>query len=85
MRIEILTIFPEMFGPFLDTGIVRIAQEKGLLAVSLRELREYAPDKRRSIEDRPVGVEDHQLLEYVWDNPHDLECRKRLRTIARDR
>jgi len=37
------------------------------------------------LEVREVGVEDHQLLEYVWDNPHDLAARKKLRTIARDR
>jgi len=37
------------------------------------------------LEAREVGAEDHELLEYVWDNPHDLEGRKRLRTIARDR
>jgi tRNA (guanine37-N1)-methyltransferase len=55
MKVEILTIFPEMFGPFLDTGMVRIAREKGMLDVSLRNFRDYAEDKRGTVDDRPHG------------------------------
>jgi tRNA (guanine37-N1)-methyltransferase len=55
MRIRILTIFPDLFGPSLETGMVRIAREKGILDVSLRNIRDYADDRRGTIDDRPHG------------------------------
>jgi tRNA (guanine37-N1)-methyltransferase len=55
MRFDILTIFPEMFrGPF-DFGIVRRARERGLVEIVVHDLREFATDKHRSVDDRPFG------------------------------
>jgi len=55
MRFDILTIFPEMFrGPF-DFGIVRRARERGLIEIVVHDLREFATDKHRSVDDRPFG------------------------------
>jgi tRNA (guanine37-N1)-methyltransferase len=55
MRIDILTIFPGMFrGPF-DYGIVRRARERGLVEIVVHDLREFATDKHRTVDDRPFG------------------------------
>jgi len=55
MRIDILTIFPEMFrGPF-DLSIIKRARDKGLLQLHLHDLRDYASDKYRSVDDYPYG------------------------------
>ncbi len=55
MRIQVLTIFPELFGPFLATSLVGRATAKGLLAVEVRDLRDFALDRHRSVDDEPYG------------------------------
>lgn len=55
MRIDIVTIFPGMFeGPF-SQSIVRRALDKGLAGIYLHDLREYAGNKYRSVDDYPFG------------------------------
>jgi tRNA (guanine37-N1)-methyltransferase len=55
MRIRVLTIFPELFGPFLATSLVGRAIARGLLAVAVRDLRDFAEDRHRSVDDEPYG------------------------------
>lgn len=55
MLIDIITIFPEVFKPYLDSSILGIAQEKGKLKVCLHNLRDYTMDKHRKVDDRPFG------------------------------
>jgi tRNA (guanine37-N1)-methyltransferase len=55
VRVQILTIFPELFEPFLRTSLVGRAVERGLLAVEVRDLREFATDRHRSVDDEPYG------------------------------
>jgi tRNA (guanine37-N1)-methyltransferase len=55
MRIQVLTIFPELFGPFLATSLVGRAIEKGLLEVTLHDLRDFTEDRHRSVDDEPYG------------------------------
>jgi tRNA (guanine37-N1)-methyltransferase len=55
MRIQVLTIFPELFGPFLATSLVGRAIARGLLAVEVRDLRDFAADRHRSVDDEPYG------------------------------
>jgi len=55
MQIDILTLFPDMFrGPF-DESIVKRAQDKGLVKINLHNLRQWAVDKRGSVDDKPYG------------------------------
>jgi tRNA (guanine37-N1)-methyltransferase len=55
MRIDVLTIFPELFGPFLGTSLVGRAVAKGLLDVRLHDLRGFTEDRHRSVDDEPYG------------------------------
>ena len=55
MRIQILTIFPELFGPFLETALLGRARERGLLSVEVRDLRDWSADRHRSVDDEPFG------------------------------
>ena len=55
MRVEVLTIFPELFGPFLATSLLGRAIEKGLLAVTVHDLRDFTEDRHRSVDDEPYG------------------------------
>ena len=55
LRVDIITILPDVFEPYLGAGMLRIAQEKGLLEVHVHDLRDYTTDKHRSTDDRPYG------------------------------
>jgi len=54
MRIDILTLFPEMFENVLGQSILKIANEKSLVQYNLFNIREYA-ENRRCVDDRPYG------------------------------
>src|SRR5437763_11585913 len=55
MRIDILTLFPEMFAPFLGTSIPKRAAEKGLVEYKLTNIRDFATDAHQSVDDKPFG------------------------------
>lgn len=55
MLIDIITIFPEVFKPYIDASILGIAQKKGKLKICLHNLRDYTLDKHRKVDDRPFG------------------------------
>ncbi len=55
MRLDVLTIFPELFEPFLSTSLLGKAREKGLLQVRVHDLRGFSEDRHRSVDDEPYG------------------------------
>ncbi|NUP87737.1 MAG: tRNA (guanosine(37)-N1)-methyltransferase TrmD, partial [Burkholderiaceae bacterium] len=55
MRYDVITLFPELFGPHLSTGITRRAFEGGQVEVRLWPLRDFAEDAYRRVDDRPFG------------------------------
>ncbi|HYU35317.1 MAG TPA: tRNA (guanosine(37)-N1)-methyltransferase TrmD [Thermoanaerobaculia bacterium] len=55
MRVQVLTIFPELFAPFLATSLVGRAIEKGILDVQVHDLRDFTEDRHRSVDDEPYG------------------------------
>ncbi len=62
MRIDIITLFPEMFeGPF-GHSIVKRAQTKGLLEIHLHQLRDFANNKHRRVDDYPFGGEAGMVM-----------------------
>ena len=55
MRFDIITLFPEMFAPFLESGVTRRAYASGQVAVHLWNPRDYAQGNYRRVDDRPFG------------------------------
>jgi len=55
MRIDVLTLFPEMFAGILGESIVKRAQEKRLVEIHLTNFRDFARDKNRCVDDKPYG------------------------------
>ena len=55
LEIDVLTIFPGLFGPFLDESFVGQARRKGLARVDAHDLRDWATDRHRSVDDSPYG------------------------------
>ena len=63
MRIDILTILPEMIEGTLNCSILKRAQEKGLTEIHLHNLRDYATNKWRRIDDYPFGGEAGMVIQ----------------------
>lgn len=55
MKFHILTLFPEMFSGVLSLGVTGRAVESGILDVSLYNIRDYARDRHRTVDDTPYG------------------------------
>ncbi len=55
MRIDIITIYPEMIEGFFNTSILKRAQTKGLVEIHLHNLRDYTQDRYRRVDDYPFG------------------------------
>lgn len=55
MRCDILTLFPKMVSSVLEESILKRAQEKGLLDVRVINIRDYATDKHKMVDDYPYG------------------------------
>lgn len=55
MKIEVFTLFPEVFPSYLDSSILKRASDSGLLEVGLHNIRDYALDKHSVTDDEPYG------------------------------
>jgi tRNA (guanine37-N1)-methyltransferase len=55
MRFDVITLFPELFAPFLQSGVTRRAYESGQVAVRLWNPRDQAEGNYRRVDDRPFG------------------------------
>jgi len=55
MKIEVLTLFPEMFAGPLDVSMVARARKSGLLDLQIRNLRDWTHDRHKTVDDRPFG------------------------------
>ncbi len=55
MRIDIITVLPEMLEPFTTQSILGRAQKKGLAEIHVHNLRDYTKDKHRRVDDYPFG------------------------------
>jgi len=55
VRIDILTLFPEMFGGAFDASIVARAREQGLVEIALHNIRNWTSDKHHQVDDEPYG------------------------------
>ncbi|MGE3468603.1 MAG: tRNA (guanosine(37)-N1)-methyltransferase TrmD, partial [Pyrinomonadaceae bacterium] len=62
MKIDVLTIFPDFFDAVFDFGIIRRAKLAGIVAIKVHDLRGYAVDKHKMVDDRPFGGGDGMVL-----------------------
>ncbi len=78
MRIDVLTLFPGVFEPFLKTSIVGRAIEGGIVDVVCTDLRGFAQGRHRSVDDRPFGGGPGMVLmcQPVFDALASLEAGK---------
>ena len=62
MKIDVLTIFPEFFDEVFDFGIIRRAKLADIVQLRVHDIREYALDKHKMVDDRPFGGGDGMVL-----------------------
>lgn len=62
MRIDILTLFPEMFTSFLAGSLLGAARDNGLIDIRLTNIRDFADGVHRQVDDRPFGGGPGMLL-----------------------
>jgi tRNA (guanine37-N1)-methyltransferase len=62
MKVDVLTLFPGMFAGPLDESIIQRARTAGLLELAIHNLRDYAHDRHRTVDDRPFGGGPGMLL-----------------------
>lgn len=62
MKIDIVTIFPEMFPSAFGSGMIRQAEKKGLLEKEIIDLRDFTDDRHRTVDDRPFGGGEGMVL-----------------------
>ncbi|MGI6321022.1 MAG: tRNA (guanosine(37)-N1)-methyltransferase TrmD [Bacteroidales bacterium] len=62
MRIDILTLFPEMFQGAFQHSIIKRAVEKGLAEIHLHNIRDYSTNKHRKVDDYPFGGEAGMVM-----------------------
>ena len=55
MKIDILTLFPEMFDGFINTSIIKRARELGKVDIKVHNFRDYSTDKHGRVDDYPYG------------------------------
>jgi tRNA (guanine37-N1)-methyltransferase len=55
MRFDVVTIFPGMFGPVFQQGVIGRALDRGLLELHAHDLREHTRDRHRQVDDTPFG------------------------------
>jgi tRNA (guanine37-N1)-methyltransferase len=74
MKIDVLTLFPAMFAGPLDESIIKRAREAGRLDLGIHNLRDYAHDRHKTVDDRPFGGGPGMLLkpEPIFEAVEDL-------------
>lgn len=63
MRIDILTVLPEMIDSPLNCSILKRAQDKGLVEIAVHNLREYTTNKHRKVDDYPFGGDAGMVMQ----------------------
>jgi tRNA (guanine37-N1)-methyltransferase len=62
MRFDVLTLFPELISPFLETGVLGRAVKKGVVDVKLTNIRSFARGPHKVTDDRPYGGGDGMIM-----------------------
>ncbi|MDD5433277.1 MAG: tRNA (guanosine(37)-N1)-methyltransferase TrmD [Candidatus Pacebacteria bacterium] len=55
MKVDIITIFPEIFDFYLSQSLISKAQKKGVLKIKAHQLRDFTTDKHQTVDDKPFG------------------------------
>lgn len=76
LRIDILTLFPEIFEPVLSASITGRAREAGVIEWNITDIRRYSTNKHNKVDDRPFGGGPGMVMtcQPLWDAVTDVEA-----------
>ena len=85
MVFDILTICPQAVKPYFEEGIIKRAQKKKLIKINLRNIRDYATDKHKIVDDSPYGGGPGMVLkiEPIWKCLQKIKNQKFLKQTLR--
>lgn len=77
MKIDILTIFPNMFDGFLSESIIKRATNKGLVTINVHDIRAYSTDKHKRVDDYGFGGGQGMVLmpQPIFDAVDDIRTK----------
>ena len=80
MRIDVLTLFPEAFEGFVGASIIGRARAAGLVGIHLTDIRDFARDRHRTVDDKPFGGGPGMVMACgpVFDAYEDVQARSDL-------
>ncbi|MCK5013532.1 MAG: tRNA (guanosine(37)-N1)-methyltransferase TrmD [Candidatus Omnitrophica bacterium] len=83
MRIDVITIFPEMFVPVLNESIVKRAQAKKKVSIHIHDLRKYTKDKHKKVDDRPFGGGPGMVMmpKPIYDAVKKIKGRRKAKVV----
>ncbi|MCR4336693.1 MAG: tRNA (guanosine(37)-N1)-methyltransferase TrmD [Candidatus Omnitrophica bacterium] len=83
LRIDIITIFPNMFIPILNESILKRAQDKKKVVINVHDLRDYTDDKHRKVDDRPFGGGPGMVMtpQPIFDAVKKIKGRRKTKVI----
>ena len=75
MKIDIVTIFPEFFNPFLETSIIKRALRDQKVHIRIVDIRDYSHNKHKKVDDTPYGGGAGMLMQFppLYDMIMDLK------------
>ena len=78
IHFDIVTIFPEVISAYTNSSIIKRAQEKQLVKINIHNLRNWAKDKHKSVDDKPYGGGPGMLMkiEPIFNCLKDLKKEK---------
>ncbi len=79
MKISIITLFPNMISGFINESILKRAIDKGLVEIELINLRDFAQDKYKTVDDKPYGGGPGMVLraDVIWKALNKLEVKNK--------
>ncbi len=83
MTFDIITIFPDMFGPVMNESIMKRGQDKGKITIRIHDLRRYTKDKHRKVDDRPFGGGPGMVMmaQPIYDAVRKIRGRRKAKAI----
>jgi len=83
IKIDIITIFPDILKPFLSESIIKRAQQKKKVSIKVHDLRDYTLDKHKKVDDKPFGGGPGMLMspQPIFDAVKKIKGRRKARVI----
>ncbi|MBF0384913.1 MAG: tRNA (guanosine(37)-N1)-methyltransferase TrmD [Candidatus Omnitrophica bacterium] len=84
MRIDIITIFPGLFGPYINESIIKRAQQKKKVVIKVHDLRDFTEDKHKKVDDRPFGGGPGMVMsaQPIFDAVKKIKGKRAVRVIV---